>query len=148
MPKGPDYDLLYLIRMLEAIGKIEHYTQNLNTPEDFFFANDQKDFNASLMLLLHLSEQSIKISDATKLKMPQIAWEQIRGFRNRTAHDYIGIDKFMIFEIIKSFLPSLTSGLIILIKNGIKGGVFSKDELLASANSLFYKHVDFKALVE
>lgn len=55
-------DLLYLLRILDAIGKILHYTSAYTKPEDFLFKNEQRDYNASLQLLMHIGEQTVKIS--------------------------------------------------------------------------------------
>jgi len=42
-------DLLYLLRVLESIGKILLYSKEYEKAEDFFFANNQKDYSASLI---------------------------------------------------------------------------------------------------
>ena len=67
-------DLVYFLRILEAIGKINLYTLNFNDPFVFFEANDQKDFNASLLQLLHIGEQVSRLSDSTKTAYQQVPW--------------------------------------------------------------------------
>lgn len=51
MPE-PNKDLLYLLRILEAIEKILLYSKQYNTADEFLFSNDQKDYNASLLLMM------------------------------------------------------------------------------------------------
>lgn len=56
-------DLLYLLRILEAIEKILLYSKEYNTAEEFLFNNHQKDYNASLLLMMQIGEQAAKISN-------------------------------------------------------------------------------------
>ena len=65
-------DLLYLLRVLEAIGKILLYSNEYKTAEEFFFTNDRKDYNASLLLMMQIGEQITKVSNETKQKFPEI----------------------------------------------------------------------------
>jgi uncharacterized protein with HEPN domain len=71
-------DLLYLLRILEAIGKIILYSKEYNTADGFIFSNDQRDYNASLLLMMHIGEQASKISVDTKDKFPEIEWQHIK----------------------------------------------------------------------
>ncbi|MGI8581701.1 MAG: HepT-like ribonuclease domain-containing protein [Chitinophagaceae bacterium] len=91
-------DLLYLLRILEAIEKILLYSKEYQTAEDFLFTNHQKDYNASLLLIMQIGEQTAKVSRVTKEKFPEINWQVIKGFRNRVAHDYVNIDKLIVFS--------------------------------------------------
>src|SRR5690606_21528492 len=100
-------DLTYLLRILESIEKISIYSEAYDEVTDFYFANDQKDFNASLMLFINIGEQTSRISDELKAKHPAIPWKIMKQFRNRVAHDYAGLDSFKIFETIKNDLPPL-----------------------------------------
>lgn len=139
-------DFLYLLRMLEAIGKILFYTKDYVTADTFLFSNHQKDYNASLLLLLHIGEQSAKVSVNTKQKFPKIDWKIIKDFRNRVAHDYINVDKLIVFTVIKQQLPVLQNQLILCIKKQIDDNIFLKEELEISKGSIFYEHIDFSKL--
>jgi uncharacterized protein with HEPN domain len=101
MLQQPNRDLTYVLRILESIGKILAYSKDFDEPIDFFHANDQKEFNASLMLLINIGEQSRKVSDELKNSYPLIPWSVMKTFRNRVAHDYVNLDKFIVFDIIK-----------------------------------------------
>lgn len=98
-------DLLYLLRIVEAAEKIILYSKEYKNAEELLFKNDQKDYNASLLLLIHIGEQSAKVSMDTKKKFPDIKWQAIKGFRNRVAHDYVNIDSLIVFSIIKMISP-------------------------------------------
>ncbi len=80
-------DLLYLLRILEAIEKVLLYSKEYKTAEEFLFTNDQKDYNASSLLMMQIGEQVAKVSRGTKQKFPEIKWQAIKGFRNRVPHE-------------------------------------------------------------
>ena len=141
-----DKDLLYLLRILEAIEKILLYSKEYKTADDFLFKNDQKDYNASLLLMLQIGEQASKVSKVTKEKSPTIHWQTIKGFRNRVAHDYVNIDNLIVFSIIKNHLPQLAQQISECIKEQINSGDFNKQELEISKGSIFYQHINFFSL--
>lgn len=139
-------DLLYLLRILEAIEKIILYSKEYKTAEEFFFTNDQKDYNASLLLMLQIGEQSRKVSADTKQKFAGIKWHEVKGFRNRVVHDYVNIDNLVVFSIIKNDLPQLVLQISNCIKEQISNKVFNSNELEISKGSIFYQHINFSLL--
>ncbi|HLG34640.1 MAG TPA: HepT-like ribonuclease domain-containing protein [Bacteroidia bacterium] len=136
-------DLVYLLRILESIGKIKLYSQSFSKATDFFEANEQQNFNASLALLLNIGEQASRISDELMRKYPDVEWDEIKKFRNRIAHDYTGIDKFITYEIIVNDLPELLETVRKIISEQLETGVFNKQELMAAIGNMYYRHVDF-----
>ncbi len=42
---------------------------------------------------------------------PDIAWPQIRGFRNILVHQYFGVDVDVVRDVIEAYLPSLAEAL-------------------------------------
>ncbi len=139
-------DLLYLLRILEAIQKISSYSKEYKTAEEFLFTNDQKDYNASLLLMIQIGEQSAKVSIDTKQKFPDIKWQLIKGFRNRVVHEYVNIDNLIVFSIIKNDLPLLVLQISNCIKEQIRNNVFNINELEISKGSIFYQHINFSLL--
>jgi len=136
-------DLLYLLRILEATGKILLYSKSYDKADDFLFSNDQRDYNASLLLMMHIGEQASKISEETRNAFPDIDWKNIKSFRNRVAHDYINIDKLIVFTIIKNNLNLLKDQITECINIQLSKDLFYKEELEISKGSLFYKNIDF-----
>ncbi|AUD07302.1 HepT-like ribonuclease domain-containing protein [Spirosoma pollinicola] len=47
-----------------------------------------------------MGEQVNRISDDTKQRYPHIPWQTIKALRNVVAHDYVGIDKLIVFVTI------------------------------------------------
>lgn len=139
-------DLLYLLRISEAIEKIMLYSKEYKTPEEFFFSNDQKDYNASLLLMIQIGEQSAKVSREIKQEFPDIKWQAVIGFRNKAVHDYVNIDNLLVFSIIKNDLPLLVLQISSCIRKQIRNKVFNITELEISKGSLFYQHINFSLL--
>lgn len=140
-------DLLYLLRILEAAEKIMLYAGPFLNAQDFFSANDQKEFNACLNLLGQIGEQSNKLSKTLTDKYPLIDWAQIRGMRNRIVHDYSGIDLFITFDSIKNHIPGLKKSLSSVVRAGLANGNFEKDEFAIAQTSPYLRHVDFALLM-
>jgi uncharacterized protein with HEPN domain len=140
-------DLLPLLIILESIGKIEVYAKNFDEPIDFYQADDQVKFNASLLLLSNIGEYSHRVSNELKSKYSEIDWKNIKNLRNRIAHDYIGIDFEMVFEMIRYDIPALKSKIENVISIEIKKGIFLIEEIDLAKASIYYKHVSFNEII-
>jgi uncharacterized protein with HEPN domain len=105
--------------------------------------NDQLNFNATLNLLANIGENIGKISEELKQIYTDIEWKQIKGFRNRVVHDYVNIDTFLVFEIIRNNLSPLKSNLMGIIQKELIKGNFDAVEYCEAKNSFYYRHIDF-----
>jgi uncharacterized protein with HEPN domain len=148
MQPGIKNDLVYVLLILESIGKVEIYSANFPDALSFFNENAQMNFDASLLLLSNIGEQSAKISKELQQKNPGIDWIKIKALRNRIAHDYTGMDFEKTFLIIRKDLHELKLSLHSIIRDELVSGNFSREELEVAAKSAFYKHVDFLSLKE
>ncbi|MBS4027043.1 MAG: DUF86 domain-containing protein [Ignavibacteriales bacterium] len=115
-------DLLYLLNILEAIKKIEVYIGGINDAESFYIKDEQLQFNACLSLLTHIGESVNKICSELKNDETSVDWKNISGFRNRIAHDYTGLDIFIVFRIIEEELPMLEEKIYLLINKNLSTG--------------------------
>jgi uncharacterized protein with HEPN domain len=136
-------DLLYLLNILEYIGKIGKYTEKANNAEELFELNEQMNLNASLTLLANIGENVSKITKELKHEYSNIEWQQIKDFRNRIVHDYIGIDLAITYEIITNDLKKLKPEIAKIIKEKTKQKVFDIEEIKISKESKYYSHIDF-----
>jgi uncharacterized protein with HEPN domain len=100
-------DLMYLLNILEYIGKIQKYTGEIDSPEEFYEINDQMNFNGSINLLVNIEENVSRISSELKTEYAEIEWQKIKDFRNKIVHDYVGIDLILTYDIIKNDLTEL-----------------------------------------
>lgn len=54
-----------------------------------------------------IGEASKKIPVDEKLKYPKIKWREMAGMRDKLIHDYIGVDYFIVWDVIKNVIPNL-----------------------------------------
>ena len=140
-------DLLYLLNILEYIGKIWKYTEKTKDAEELFELNDQMNLNASLTLLANIGENVSKITDKTKFEYSNVEWTKIRNFRNRIVHDYVGIDLAIVYDIITRDLKTLKLEIEKIIKEKLTQKVFDIDEIKICQESAYYKHTEFGKII-
>ncbi|MFB3921020.1 MAG: DUF86 domain-containing protein [Terriglobia bacterium] len=105
-------DRLYLIHIIECIGRVEEYTREGKEA----FTRDTKTQDAVLRNLQTLAESTQHLSPALKTAHPEIAWERLAGFRNVLVHDYLGINLVRVWEIIEHYLPELRKQASVILK--------------------------------
>ncbi len=92
--------------MLDAVVKIQKYTEKHNNSDDFY--EDTVSFDATMMNFILIGEMAEKLSDEFKEDTEsQIDRYRIKGFRNIIAHNYFGVDAEETWQIIKNNLPKL-----------------------------------------
>jgi len=139
-------DLMYLINILEYIGKIWKYTESINNADELYELNEQMNLNASLTLLANIGENVSKITEKLKKENQNINWQQIKHFRNRIVHDYVGIDLAIVYEIIKSDLNILKPEIENIIRGQVDKNIFDVEELKICKESNYYKNINFEKL--
>jgi len=140
-------DLLYLLNILEYIGKIWKYTEKINNAEELFELNEQMNLNASLTLLANIGENVSKTTEELKNEYPNVEWQKIKKFRNRIAHDYAGIDLAIVYEILTNDLKVLKPEIVKIIKDKIKQKIFDIEEIKLSKESKYYNRIDFDEIL-
>jgi uncharacterized protein with HEPN domain len=139
-------DLLYILSILESIGKIEKYSELYDDAENFFDAQDQMPFNATLSLLVNIGEVSGKITRNIKVKYSEIPWKLMKDFRNRVAHDYMNLDIFITFDIIKKELPKVKLDIEKLLIDELNNKKFIIEEYKVCIGNRYYKHINFEKI--
>jgi len=147
MQPGIKNDLLYLLGILESIGKIELYVKHCYTADNFYYFNEQLNFNASLNLMANIGELCAQTSSELKSKYPDVEWQKVKDLRNRIVHDYAGLNIYIVFKVIKTDLPILKEEIEQIIKEELLLNTFDPEEIKVAQNSTFYSHVDFTKLV-
>lgn len=100
---------VYFEIMVEAIDSILAYSKDMDLEE---FTSDRKTFDACLMQFQHLGETANKV----RTHFPHertIPFEDVIGFRNFIAHEYLGIDIGIVFDTIQEDLPKLRKSLLL-----------------------------------
>jgi len=95
---------LYLDDILEAIDKIERYTEGLNFEQ---FRKDDKTGDAVVRNFSVIGEAVKNIPPGVRKKYPDIPWKIIAGMRDKLVHEYFGIRYDVVWETIELRLPSL-----------------------------------------
>ena len=121
-------NVLYILTMLEAIEKIFIYSADFEDEEEFYFANKQLNFNASVNLLIAIGEENKKINEELKTSN-KINWKNLSAMRDKVSHNYRGIDESMVWEIIKDYLPTLKILLIEMLPKIENSELYIKEAL-------------------
>ena len=139
-------DLMYLINILEYIGKIWKYTEGVSSADDLYDLNEQLNLNASLTLIANIGENASKITEKLKQEYPNIEWKEIKNFRNKIVHDYVGIDLAIVYEAITVDFKRLKPEFEKIIKEKVDEKTFDIKEIEICKESDYFKYVDFEKI--
>jgi uncharacterized protein with HEPN domain len=98
---------LYIVDIFIAIDKIERYTKNIKTLDEFIA--DEIVWDAVIRELIIIGE-AIKFLIHSKLLDEK--FRKIVDFRNIIVHGYFGVDEEIVWEVVKDKLNPLKSELI------------------------------------
>lgn len=93
---------LYLDDIRDAIRKIEKYTRGITFEK---FAKDEKAIDAIARNILIIGEAANHIPKEVKAKNPNVAWNEIKGMRNKIVHEYFGVDTEILWKTVKEDIP-------------------------------------------
>jgi uncharacterized protein with HEPN domain len=98
-----DYGL-YLDDILDAISKIEQYTEGQDLEK---FMKDDKTIDAVIRNFSIIGEAAKHIPADIRKKYPDIPWKEMAGMRDKLIHEYFGIKFDIVWETIKNRLPEV-----------------------------------------
>ena len=102
MPHERWKDRVYDI--LTAIEKIQRYTARSSFEA---FANDEKTVDAVVRNLTVIGEAAQYIPTDIQARFAAIPWMDMRGMRHRIVHDYLAVDRAIVWRTVTEDLPPL-----------------------------------------
>lgn len=97
-------DLQFLLDMLQSAELVLTYTAQCS--KDEFIENVQLQ-DSVIRRLLVIAEAARRVSETTRQALPQIAWQEINGMRNRLVHEYDAVNLNIVWDVVQSEIPSL-----------------------------------------
>ncbi len=94
----------YLKDILEAIRKIEKYTENLSFDD---FDGDELIQDGVVRNLEIVGEAVKNIPDEIKNRKSDTEWKKIAGLRDILTHAYFGVDMDIVWDVVKDKIPEL-----------------------------------------
>ncbi len=95
---------VYFQDILNAINKIEKYTEDINFEK---FSENELIQDGVIRNLEIIGEAVKHIPEDIKKDYPEIEWRKIAGLRDILIHAYFGIDIEIIWDILKNKIPEL-----------------------------------------
>lgn len=96
-------DSIYLRHILDAIDKIESYT---NVGKDTFMSTSHWQ-DATIRNLEIIGEAVKRLSKDFKERNTKIPWRNVAGLRDVLIHDYMGVDLESVWNVVQVNLPDL-----------------------------------------
>ena len=83
------------------------YIESVITPElDKEQMMEDKTLKRAIVRSLEIiGEATKKIPADIKLKWDEISWKNMAGMRDRLIHDYMGINYFIVWDVVKNIIP-------------------------------------------
>jgi len=94
----------YLNDLIESCENILEFTKNMSFKE---FAEDKKTINAVIRCLEVLGEATKNLPMDFRLDYPDIPWKQMAGMRDKRIHEYFGVDKQMVWQVVEKHIPQI-----------------------------------------
>ena len=95
---------IYLPNVLDSIIDIENFVVDYREES---FIESRKTFSACIRMWEVIGEAAKKISKNLKSNDPQIEWKKVSGISGVLIHDYKGLDRGTLRQIIQVNLPIL-----------------------------------------
>lgn len=97
-------DSVYLKHILDAITKIEEYTDKIDSQA--FFKNTLIQ-DGIIRQIEIIGEATKNLSNTLRDKYKDIPWKDIAGMRDKLIHGYFGVDIDAVWDTVKKDIPVL-----------------------------------------
>ncbi|QDZ38975.1 DUF86 domain-containing protein [Euhalothece natronophila Z-M001] len=90
--------------MLQSAELVVTYTEQCTKAE--FLENMQLQ-DAVIRRLLVIAEAARRVSEETRQRFSNIAWQEINGMRNRLVHEYDDVNLNIVWDVVQFEIPEL-----------------------------------------
>ena len=97
-------DALYVADLVDSTRTIRDYLAGISRQQ---WDEDRVLRDAVLYRLLLLGEIASSLPDSLRERHPDVAWRQIRAFRNLAIHKYFSVDWAVVWQICREEVPVL-----------------------------------------
>lgn len=94
----------HLEDILDAAEKAQRFTTNMTYEA---FAEDDKTVFAVIRALEVIGEATKRLPTALRDQYPQVPWESMAGMRDKLIHDYINVNRQIVWRTVKKELPDV-----------------------------------------
>ena len=108
---------LYLDDILNAVDKIEKYTEGLNIKQ---FRSDEKTFDAVIRNLEIIGEAVKHIPPNIRKRASELPWKQMAGMRDKLIHAYFGVRYDVVWETVRKRLPEVRASIKAIVDDNTK----------------------------
>jgi uncharacterized protein with HEPN domain len=102
-----------MLDMLEALDSLAKTLQNCSDIE--FFSNDLI-YSACAHKLTIVGEAAARMSPEARARNPHMEWQKVIGLRDVLVHEYFGIDRPMVWEVVITEAPPLREQIAALLR--------------------------------
>ena len=110
-------DTIYLMHILDAVGKVNQYASV--GYEEFMSHSHWQD--AVIRQLEIIGEATKRLSEEIRDQHPDVSWRRIAGMRDVLIHDYMGVDLEAVWQVTQQNIPKLEAQIQDILKEEEKG---------------------------
>jgi uncharacterized protein with HEPN domain len=105
----------YLKHIRDECSYINSVIRTDLSKEDFL--RDETLKRAVIRSLEIIGEATKKIPADFKYKWNLIKWKNMAGLRDRLIHDYMGVNYYIVWDVVKNKIPELYDQIVVVLEN-------------------------------